>query len=120
MARLRKQLLVAGSILLLLFTAAFGYACYDEYSARERVKAPKGIDYGLIPLDLLEGRTKYEMRDGDRIVFSLEMGPLAEGCIAIARAGFGVGVLAGIVLAARLLAKPKEKIAAADGPRRKS
>lgn len=111
MAHLRKQLLVAGTILLLIFAAAFGYACFDEYSARERVKAPKGTDYGLIPLDLLAGRTKYEKRDGDRVVFSLEMGPLAEGRIAIARAGFGVGVLAGIVLAAGLLAKPKKKMA---------
>ena len=106
MTRLRKQLLVAGAILLLSFAAVAGYACSDEYSARERVKAPEGTDYGFIPLDLLAGRTKYEKRDGGRVVFSLEMGPLVEGRIALARAGFGVGVLAAILLGAGLLTKP--------------
>ena len=102
MSRLRKLLLVAGTIFLLIFTAAFGYACYDEYSAREKENAPQGTDYGFIPTDLLEGRTKYEKRVGDRVLFSIQWGPAGEVRVAIARAGCGIGVLGAIVLAVGL------------------
>jgi hypothetical protein len=93
MARQCKQLLIAGTVILLIAGVLFGYACHEEAEVRSVVRRPEGVNFGFIPFDLLQGRTHFEQREGSRVVFSMNTGPLAEGRIAIARAVFGLGFL---------------------------
>jgi hypothetical protein len=108
MERAHKKLLIAGTILLLIFLVMLGYACYGEGEMRTRVNAPAGTDYGPIPIDLLRGRTHFERKDGNAI-HSVNSGPQAEGRIAIARAAFGVGLVGIVLLVVRAFLKKKQK-----------
>ncbi len=109
MKRSRKQLLVAGIVLLFAGAALFGYVYYGEYETRSSVRAPSGTGYGFIPLDLLQGRTRFEKRVDDQIVFSLDTGPRGESRIALARAAFGVGALGAALLVFGALTKAQPK-----------
>lgn len=107
MARLRKQLLVAGIGLLVVFGAALGYASYEESNVRNRPNAPSEMDYGVIPFDLLLGRTRYTSVENAKTRSVITYGPPAETRFTIARAAFGVGALAMMLLVARLFVKDK-------------
>ena len=106
MSRLRKQLLVAGIVLLLVFGALLGYASYEESTVRNRPNATSEMDYGVIPFDLLQGRTRYTSVEGGT-VRSLDTGPMGETRVTIARTAFGVGALAAMLLIARVFVKDK-------------
>ena len=108
MARLRKQLLVAGIGLLVVFGAALGYASYEESNVRNRPNAPSEMDYGVIPFDLLLGRTRYTSVENAKIRATVTYGHPAETRIMLARVAFGVGALALILLIARVVVKDKK------------
>lgn len=107
MSRLRKQLLVAGIGLLVVFGAALGYASYEESNVRNRPNAPSEMDYGVIPFDLLLGRTRYTSVENAKIRSTVTYGQSAETRVTIARAAFAVGALAMMLLVARLFIKAK-------------
>jgi hypothetical protein len=88
-----NRLAVLGLLLCLIFLGLFGYTYYGEYEMRRSIAAPPGTNYGLIPVDLLLGRTHFEKRSQGKVVFSLDAGPKGEGRTALARAAAGVGAL---------------------------
>lgn len=94
----RTRLRLIGIGLLLLFAGLFGYACFSESQFRSRADAPEGTNFGFLPVDLLGGRTKYELRDGGEVVYSIDAGDSATGRIAMARAACGIGVLGAALL----------------------
>jgi hypothetical protein len=94
----RSRLRLIGIGLLLLFIGLFGYACFSEAQFRERADAPEGTNFGFLPIDLLAGRSKYELRDGGDVVYSIDAGDSATGRIAMARAACGIGVLGAALL----------------------
>ena len=108
MSRLRKQLLVTGIVLLLVFVAALGYASYEESTVWNRPGAPSDMDYGIIPFDLLQGRTRYTSVENAKIRATVTYGHPAETRIMLARVAFGVGALALILLIARVVVKDKK------------
>jgi hypothetical protein len=57
------------------------------------------MDFRLIFVDLVRGRTHFEKRDQGKLLFSLDAGPKAEGRIALAEAAVGVGALGVATLA---------------------
>ena len=107
MSRLRKQLLVAGIILLLVFGAGLGYASYGESAIRNLGISPSEMDYGFIPFDLFLGRTRYTSVENAKILSTLDTGPMGETRVTIARVAFGIGALATILLVARVFVKDR-------------
>jgi len=94
----RSRLRLIGIGLLLLSIGLIGYACFSEAQFRGRADAPEGTNFGLLPIDLLACRTKYELRDGGDVVYSVDAGDSATGRIAMARAACGIGVLGAALL----------------------
>ncbi len=106
---LRKQLPIVGSVVLIVSTAVFGYACYGESKIRPWFNEFGGADFGFLPFDLLQGRTHFERRSSGEVVASLYTGPLAEGRIAVARATFGAGLFGAVLILFSLFAKRKSR-----------
>jgi hypothetical protein len=107
MSRLRKPLLWVGLGLLLIFGALLGYASYREEELRNQVKVPVALDYGFIPLDLLQGRTHFEGRGKNNLRVKVDIGSHPEYRIAMARVACGVGTLGVILLLVRAFTKEK-------------
>jgi hypothetical protein len=107
MSRYRKPLLWAGCALLLAFGGLMGYASFAEEQIRNQYKAPVEMDYGFIPVDLLEGRTEYKSLDQRKSVLKLTAGPQVEGRILMARVACGLGALGLVLLAVRAFVKEK-------------
>jgi hypothetical protein len=107
MSRFRKPLLWVGCALLLAFGGLMGYASFAEEQVRNQYKAPVEMDYGFIPVDLLEGRTEYRSLDQRKMVFRLTAGPEVGGRILMARAACGLGALGLVLLALRAFVKEK-------------
>ena len=107
MSRYRKPLLLAGCTLLLAFGAILGYACYGEEQLRKQVKTPAEMDYGFIPLDLLQGRTEYRSLDKSKGLLKVTAGPQVEGRIAMARVACGIGAVGVVLLVIRAFVKEK-------------
>jgi len=101
MSRLRKPLLVAGLALLLVCGAMLAYATHGEEERRNQAKASASMDYGFIPVDLLEGRTRFEGRDTKNGLAIVNTGPEGEGRVLMARVALGVGAFGLILLAFR-------------------
>jgi hypothetical protein len=100
MSRYRKPLLLAGCALLLAFGAMLGYASYREQDLRKQFNAPVEMDYGFIPLDLIQGRTDFEGRDKKKTLHRLRSGRDGEERVMMARVACGVGALGvGLLLA---------------------
>jgi hypothetical protein len=100
-SRLRKLFLVAGCALILAFGALLGYACYREEELRKQFNAPVEMNYGFIPLDLLQGRTEFEGRDQKQNLHRLRSGRAGEERVLMARVACGVGALGLILLVFR-------------------
>ena len=107
MSRFRKPLLLAGCTLLLAFGALLGYASYGEEQLRKQVKTPAELDYGFIPLDLLQGRTEYRSLDKSKGLLKVTAGPQVGGRIAMARVACGVGAVGIFLLLIRAFVKEK-------------
>jgi hypothetical protein len=101
MSRFRKPLLWAGCALLLAFGGLLGYASHGEEQIRNQFKAPVEMDYGFIPVDLLEGRTEYKSLDQRKGILRLTAGPEVGGRIIMARVACGVGALGVLLLVVR-------------------
>ena len=76
-----------------------------EEELRKQVKVGAAVDFGFIPLDLLQGRTHFEGRDEQDRLVKVDIGLQEEHRVAMARVACGAGALAAVVLLFRAFVK---------------
>ena len=85
-----------------------GQCAAAEESARSASAiATASLDYGSIPVDLLQGRTHFEGRGKNGVLFAVNTGADGEGRVLMARIAVGVGAFGLILLAFRAFLKDK-------------